>query len=251
MADRIIETLHLRTFDLGRDFERDSALLSDIDCKIGTLLLIEPSEKRQIVPRSAPILETAQIQAVVDRADPLEPRHRGALVVADRDEVSVRIAFKCLMNIWKVHLSMQSRQQRSTGHARHGQHPVIMVVMDDVELMSASYNRGKQLEVVGDGVPDGVLAQAKRLVNDRHQFAWNERIARGEKRGFNPLDRESMTEAFNDTLGASVKPWRDTFKKRCNQCDAHRLMPKQVASRTVTSGHRSHLSQTEGMPHTG
>jgi hypothetical protein len=72
--------------DFRRDLELPARPPGDLDGPVQALLGGDPAEEGQVVAR--PVTEGVQVarQAVVDRAPPVGPRDRPALVVRDGDE---------------------------------------------------------------------------------------------------------------------------------------------------------------------
>src|SRR4051794_31585271 len=93
-------------------------------------------------------LEDVRVDPMMNRPEPRQPFEWLSLRFADRYKVAIRKGFEGVADIRQIQPAMQGRHERHSSHLAEREHPIVMMIVNDVELVRAGGHFSKQLEIV-------------------------------------------------------------------------------------------------------
>ena len=145
-------------FDLGRNLQRHSTELRHADGFGRSFVASDSSQERQVLPRLTAKRKVCVVQAMVDGSHPRQVGHRLALSVANRNVAGFRPCSKSERGFHEAEFSVKRRDYGNVGQARQRQHPVVMVIVDQVELACLAGHSSQQRQVKCGRVLNAVFA---------------------------------------------------------------------------------------------
>ena len=107
---------------------------------------------------------------------------------------------------------MNSCENREVRQFRERQHPVLMVIVNDIEIAGALHHLGQHFEIVDVRVRNRVVSQAKGFINNGNRANARSRVSGGKQSHVDSRGAQVSGKLINHALSTAVESWWNTFK---------------------------------------